>query len=190
MENTKEMVGFISGVTYAIQTEDVEKRMIEINFLCVHKDNRAKSFAPLLIEEVARRANLKSIFQAFYTSGTVLPTPFGQAKYYHRLINTQKLLDVGFSYIPHGWDYKRYSRVHSVPETGPLTPTHKIRQMTKADANPVRDILNTYLKNFAIRQVWSKKEVEHYLIPRKELIYSYVVEDSAKKVVGFFSFYA
>lgn len=32
-----------------------------------------------------------------YTSGTVLPTPFTQAIYYHRSLNPKKLVEIGFS---------------------------------------------------------------------------------------------
>lgn len=81
IESSKKLVGFISGVNYEIKTGGTDtKKMIEINFLCVDKVMRSKSFAPLLIAEVARRANTKGIFQAFYTSGNVLPTPYAQAR--------------------------------------------------------------------------------------------------------------
>lgn len=66
--------------------------MSEINFLCVHKNYRSKNFAALLIAEVTRRVNLKNKWQAIYTSGTVLPTPFTKAIYYHRSLNPKKLI--------------------------------------------------------------------------------------------------
>lgn len=36
--------------------------MAEINFLCVHKDLRAKRLAPVLIKEITRRVNLHNIW--------------------------------------------------------------------------------------------------------------------------------
>lgn len=51
------------------------KRMVEINFLCVHKKLRSKRVAPVLIREITRRVNLEGIFQAVYTAGVVLPKP-------------------------------------------------------------------------------------------------------------------
>lgn len=33
-------------------------KMVEINFLCVHKKLRDKRLAPLLIKEITRRVNL------------------------------------------------------------------------------------------------------------------------------------
>ena len=39
-------------------------KMVEINFLCVHKRLRSKRLAPVLIREITRRVNCKGLFQA------------------------------------------------------------------------------------------------------------------------------
>ena len=51
------------------------KKMVEINFLCVHKKLRSKRVAPVLIREITRRVNRQGLFQAVYTAGVVLPKP-------------------------------------------------------------------------------------------------------------------
>ena len=53
--------------------------MSEINFLCVRKEHRTKNLAALLIAEITRRCNLKKIYQAVYTAGVKIPTPFSKA---------------------------------------------------------------------------------------------------------------
>ena len=68
--------------------------MAEINFLCVHKKLRHKRLAPVLIKEITRRVNLRSIWQAVYTAGVVLPKPVAKCRYYHRTINPKKLVEV------------------------------------------------------------------------------------------------
>lgn len=57
------------------------KRMVEINFLCVHKKLRSKRVAPVLIREITRRVNIEGIFQAVYTAGVVLPKPVSTCRY-------------------------------------------------------------------------------------------------------------
>lgn len=57
-----------------------EKKMVEINFLCVHKKLRSKRVAPVLIREITRRVHLEGIFQAVYTAGVVLPKPVGTCR--------------------------------------------------------------------------------------------------------------
>lgn len=46
IKGSGKLVGFISGVKAEIKTEDVVKKMIEINFLCVDKICRSKNFGP------------------------------------------------------------------------------------------------------------------------------------------------
>ena len=58
------LVGFITGVPASIRCNDTVKRMVEINFLCVHKTLRSKRLAPVLIKEVTRRINRRDIWQA------------------------------------------------------------------------------------------------------------------------------
>jgi glycylpeptide N-tetradecanoyltransferase len=73
----------------------------EVNFLCVHKSLRDQRLAPVLIKEVTRRINLTGVWQAAYTIGKVVPTPISQARYYHRSLNAKKLVEIGFSGLPH-----------------------------------------------------------------------------------------
>ena len=58
-------------------------RMVEINFLCVHKKLRTKRLAPVLIKEITRRVNLQGIFQAVYTAGVILPSPVSKCRYFN-----------------------------------------------------------------------------------------------------------
>lgn len=81
------LYGFISGIPVKMCVHGHERIMAEINFLCVHNKLRSYRLAPMLIREITRRVNLCDIWQAIYTSGTTLPTPFGSAVYWHRNLN-------------------------------------------------------------------------------------------------------
>ena len=69
-----------------------EKKVVEINFLCVHKKLREKRVAPVLIREITRRVNLKGIFQAVYTAGVVLPKPVATCRYVYILFQSELLV--------------------------------------------------------------------------------------------------
>ena len=73
------LVGFISGIPVTMICQGQRVQMCEVNFLCVHKRLREKRLAPTLIKELTRRVNLRNQWQAVYTSGTTLPTPFATA---------------------------------------------------------------------------------------------------------------
>lgn len=88
------MVGFISAIPGHVWIYDKVEKIVEINFLCVHKKLRAKRLAPVLIKEITRRVHLTGIFQAVYTAGVVLPKPVATCRYWHRSLNPKKLIEV------------------------------------------------------------------------------------------------
>lgn len=91
------MIAFISAIPAEIKVYDKQLKVVEINFLCVHKKLRSKRLAPVLIREITRRVNLTGIFQAVYTAGVVLPKPITTCRYWHRSLNPKKLIDVSGS---------------------------------------------------------------------------------------------
>lgn len=88
------LMGFVSAIPGSIRVYDKVLKLVEINFLCVHKKLRNKRMAPVLIREITRRVNLSGIFQAVYTAGVVLPKPIATCGYWHRSLNPKKLIDV------------------------------------------------------------------------------------------------
>lgn len=94
VEKSGLLVGFISAIPGQVRIYDKVERIVEINFLCVHKKLRSKRVAPVLISEITRRVNLTGIFQAVYTAGVVLPKPVSTCRYWHRSLNPKKLIEV------------------------------------------------------------------------------------------------
>lgn len=90
------LVGFISAIPGHVKIYEKIEKIVEINFLCVHKKLRSKRVAPVLIREITRRVNLTGIFQAVYTAGVVLPKPVATCRYWHRSLNPKKLIEVSF----------------------------------------------------------------------------------------------
>lgn len=58
-----------------------ELKMVEVNFLCVHKKLRSKRVAPVLIKEITRRVHQQGISQAVYSTSAVLPKPIATCRY-------------------------------------------------------------------------------------------------------------
>jgi glycylpeptide N-tetradecanoyltransferase len=145
----------------------------EINFLCVHKQLRHHRLAPVLIKEITRRVNLCDIWQAIYTSGTTLPTPFGSATYWHRNLNPQKTVDVGFAFKPQGKTMPSFIKMHRLPEKAQI---EGMRPMKERDVKEVAVLLNEHLKaNYKVHVNFTEEEVAHWLLPREHVMFSYVV---------------
>ncbi|ORC92579.1 putative N-myristoyl transferase [Trypanosoma theileri] len=157
----------------------LEPRTIcEINFLCVHKLLRDKGMAPILIREVTRRVNLCNIWQAVYTAGKMLPTPFSTGRYFHRSLNCEKLVDIRFSGLPAS--YKKFQnpmamlkRLYQVPNT---PKTRGLRPMEAKDVPQVTKLLRDTLATYDVAPVFNEEEVAHYFLPRDGVLITYVVE--------------
>uniref|UniRef100_A0A8C6R8Y4 Glycylpeptide N-tetradecanoyltransferase n=1 Tax=Nannospalax galili TaxID=1026970 RepID=A0A8C6R8Y4_NANGA len=186
VSSNKKLVGFISAIPANIRIYDSVKRMVEINFLCVHKKLRSKRVAPVLIREITRRVNLEGIFQAVYTAGVVLPKPVATCRYWHRSLNPRKLVEVKFSHLSRNMTLQRTMKLYRLPD---VTKTSGLRPMEPKDIKAVRELINNYLKRFHLAPVMDEEEVAHWFLPREHIIDTFVVENSSGKLTDFLSFY-
>jgi len=140
---TRKLMALITGVPAVVRAYDKAVEMVEINFLCVHKKLRSKRLAPVLIKEVTRRVNLTGVFQAVYTAGVVLPVPVAKCRYYHRLIQPKKLVEIGFSSISPRMTMARTIKLYKLPEK---TNASGLRPMTSDDMPGVHKLVTEHLK--------------------------------------------
>ncbi|XP_045444287.1 glycylpeptide N-tetradecanoyltransferase 2 isoform X4 [Pipistrellus kuhlii] len=173
VSSNKKLVGFISAIPANIRIYDSVKKMVEINFLCVHKKLRSKRVAPVLIREITRRVNLEGIFQAVYTAGVVLPKPVATCRYWHRSLNPRKLVEVKFSHLSRNMTLQRTMKLYRLPD---VTKTSGLRPMEPRDVKAIRELTNSYLKQFHLAPVMDEEEVAHWFLPQEHIIDTFVVE--------------
>ncbi|XP_072910636.1 glycylpeptide N-tetradecanoyltransferase 2 isoform X3 [Hemitrygon akajei] len=186
VSSNRKLVGFIGAIPANVRIYEIEKKMVEINFLCVHKKLRSKRVAPVLIREITRRVNLEGIFQAVYTAGVVLPKPVATCRYWHRSLNPRKLVEVKFSHLSRNMTLQRTMKLYRLPDTPKTTG---LRPMEEKDVKRVQELLFNYLKQFELAPVMNEEEVTHWLMPRENIIDTYVVEGSDGILTDFVSFY-
>lgn len=183
----KKLVGFISAVPAYIKVYDKNVKMVEINYLCVHKKLRSKRVAPVLIKEITRRVNLTGIFQAVYTAGVILPSPVSRCRYWHRSLNPKKLIEVRFSHLARNMTMQRTIKLYRLPEK-PKTPG--FRKLTDADCPQAYKLLVNHLKNFQLSPIFHElEEFKHWFMPRENVVDSFVVEGEKGVITDFGSFY-
>lgn len=184
---SKKLVALITAVPAIVAVRGAAQSMVEINFLCVHKKLRSKRLAPVLIQEITRRVNLENIWQAVYTAGAVLPSPVSTSRYYHRSLNPKKLVEVGFSRIAPRMTMARTVKLNALkPE--PAIPG--IRAMTEADVPTACALLSKFNQQFDLRTNFSEEDFAHWFLPRKSVVYSYVVEGQDGAITDMCSFYS
>ncbi|PHU15025.1 Glycylpeptide N-tetradecanoyltransferase 2 [Capsicum chinense] len=187
VKTSKKLVAFITGVPARIRASDTVVLMAEINFLCVHKKLRSKRLAPVMIKEVTRRVHLENIWQAAYTAGVVLPTPISTCQYWHRSLNPKKLIDVGFSRLGARMTMSRTIKLYKLPDQ---TVTPGFRKMEPHDVPAVTRLLRNYLKQFVVAPDFDENDVEHWLLPKEDVVDSYLVESpESHEITDFCSFY-
>uniref|UniRef100_A0A8C7H3L0 Glycylpeptide N-tetradecanoyltransferase n=1 Tax=Oncorhynchus kisutch TaxID=8019 RepID=A0A8C7H3L0_ONCKI len=171
VSSNKKLVGFISAIPADIHIYDTLKKMVEINFLCVHKKLRSKRVAPVLIREITRRVNLEGIFQAVYTAGVVLPKPVSTCRYWHRSLNPRKLVEVKFSHLSRNMTLQRTMKLYRLPDS---TKTPGLRK---------------HMRRFQLAPSMGEEEVAHWFLPQDNIIDTFVVEGAGGVLTDFTSFY-
>jgi glycylpeptide N-tetradecanoyltransferase len=177
---SQKLVAFISAVPVALRIRQATLCASEVNFLCVHKKLRTKRLAPVLIKEITRQCNLMGISQAIYTAGVLLPTPVSTCRYFHRSLDWQKLYEVGFSPLPQNSKPQYQTRKYALPD---YTAISGLRPMQEKDVDAVHNLLKRYLAKFDMAPVFTREEVNHWLLHKEnskseQVIWSYVVEVS------------
>ena len=186
IKKKKKMVGFIAGLPVKVNIHGTDITLAEIDFLCVKKEIRSKRLAPVLIQEVARRVHMRNMWWAVYTSDTLLPTPFCKTTFYHRNLNVKKLVDIEFTSLPHNMNMARAIKKYDLPKD---LPVEGFRSMEEKDVDDVYILLDEYEKKHKVHGYYSKEEVAHWFLPRKNVIYSYVRTNNSNKVTDLISFY-
>lgn len=181
------LVAFISAVPARLGIRDKSLKIVEINFLAIHRKLRAKRLTPVLIKEITRRCYRTNVFQALYTAGTLLPTPISTCRYFHRSLDWRHLYKNKFSALPPRTTEQQQVRKYFLAST---TTTKGLRPMKPADVPAVASLLKKYLARFEMRQEFNEKELEHCLISNaaKDVVWSFVVEQEGK-ITDFFSYY-
>ncbi len=96
-QHSNKIVGTITGTVIQLCVDNEKANTLEINFLCIHKKLRHMRLTPVLIKEMTRKAKLINIHTSIYTSGSNIHLPVCVSQYWHRNLNTVKLIDIGFS---------------------------------------------------------------------------------------------
>uniref|UniRef100_A0A3P9I4L5 Glycylpeptide N-tetradecanoyltransferase n=1 Tax=Oryzias latipes TaxID=8090 RepID=A0A3P9I4L5_ORYLA len=187
VQANKKLVGFIAAVPADVRIYETEKQMVHVKLLCVHKKLRQKRMAPVLVRELTRRVNLQGLYQAVYTADIVLPTPLSSSRLWHRPLNPRKLMEVNYPRLRQNMNLQRALKFNRLPET---TKTNGLRPMTKKDAPEILSLLQDHLCKFKLSSILSLQQVEHWLLPRQNVIDTYVVEDDDGSLTDVVSFYS
>ena len=131
--NNKKIMGIATGdiKKYVINGQTV--KLIEGNFMCVHKKLRNKRVAALLLLEQMRRHRAMGIPHGMYTSEHSMPTPFATTHFMNRFINPSKLAEVKYTNMPAFTSFKEFDKKYALPKKETIKIKGTVRLMQKKD---------------------------------------------------------
>ena len=160
------IIGFFSGMPLKLSVYGKEILTYNISFLCIDSDYRHKKLAEYMFKEMFRRSYLEKVFQNIFVSRLLIPKPFAECIYYYANVKDK---------------VKKYKVKKESSD--------KFRLMEKKDVKDVYNLISNSQKQFKIYSIFSEEEIEHWFIPIKNVIYSFVKEDENSNITDFTSFY-
>ena len=160
------IIGFFSGLPLKLSVYGKEILTYNISFLCIDSDYRHKKLAEYMFKEIFRRSYLEKVFQNIFVSKLLIPKPFAECTYYYANVKDK---------------VKKYKLKKESSD--------KFRLMEKKDVKDVYNLISNSQKQFKIYSIFSEEEIEHWFIPIKNVIYSFVKEDENNNITDFTSFY-
>ena len=161
-------VSFIDMIVYS-----KEIRVPYINFLCIQTKLRQLNLAPALIDELKLRISKTGLSYSLFTTSKYITQPFSTTTDFIVPLNCPKLRKIEF-----------ITENINIPNP----EINALNMMQKSDIESIRPRLNNFLKKFKIRPYFTNDSIGHFLLPKKNIVYSFVKRDNSQ-VTDFVSVY-
>ena len=178
----KKIIAFFSGLPMRLSVYGKEINTYNISFLCIDMKYRKHNLAEIMFKEMFRRTYMENIYQNIFVSKRLIPKPFAESTYYYRPLiieDIKKMIENDI--LPKETDISIYKLKDET--------NVKFRSMEKKDIKSVTKLLYEGQKKYKIYSIFSEDEVEHWFMPIKNVIYSFVREDENENITDFTSFY-
>lgn len=166
LKKNDKIVGFIQGRIIKLKIMEDVLDLALINFLCIHRDNRNKRMAPILISEIRKRFNKNGIEKAIFTGGIDLPFKFSYVRYYHHIINIPKLERLGFS---NGLKSSKKFRIRE-----------NTRLLRESDLEDLLDLYNKEAQLYELAEIHDIHTLKYTFLNREGLVTTLVYEENGK----------
>ncbi|KAK7919599.1 hypothetical protein WMY93_010883 [Mugilogobius chulae] len=113
--------------------------------------------------------------------------PLSTCKYWHRPLNPRKLKELNHPAVRQNISVQRAIKLNKLPDE---TTPQGLRPMTTADMTSIHSLLQSNKSKFDLSSNFSVQQLEHWLLPRNRLVYSYVAQGEDGSLTGAFSFYS
>lgn len=153
----KKLIGTItaSESSYKINNKNID--LAEINFLCLDLEYRSANYASELINRITEVCKQNGTFIGFFTGINKIKKyeTFSKINFFHRPINTKKLIKNNFLRCTDNLDEKNVNDLVNYYRSMDLQhfdPNYSYIKTTTFDQNLIKELYNTYLEYFKKQQ--------------------------------------
>ena len=171
----KKLVGIISAIFIDMIIYNEKMKIPYIDLLCIQKKIRKLGLAGILVNELKKRLVSIGIVYSLFTTMNNLPNNFCSTRDFMIPINYSKLNKIGFI-------------LDDDIQTN-LCKENPLSVMVKSDISIVTTKLNDKLKDLVIKPFLTNESTRHFLLPKNNIVYTFVIRNSEGDVTDMISVY-
>jgi glycylpeptide N-tetradecanoyltransferase len=95
----------------------------------------------------------------------------------NRFINCKRLAEMKYTNKPDSWTMKQFEQRYRLPAKDSIKIEGTIRKMEKKDISAVLKLHMNQQKKYKVYYKMSQDDIIHYLLPKDEVVWTYVIED-------------
>lgn len=157
----KKLIGLVTATIITIKINDRTFELPKIDLLCLQKKVRKCGLMSMLINELNNQIILDGYYNAVFCTSIKNSKLFCSQERYIVPLNYEKLCEIGF--LEEGLDPL------------PKIQNNPFHLMKESDIPTVTLNLNQSLSKFPVKQIFDEKAVHHYFLPKKNIVYSFVI---------------
>jgi hypothetical protein len=169
------LVGLVTATFIDMVVYEKEIKVPYINFLCIQSKIRKLGLAPFLMDEIKERLCKINMTYAIFTGTKLITKSFCATKDFVVPINYPKLKEIGFLME----DLTLIPKLDSNP----------LHLMVASDIDSVVPKLNKFMEKFSVKPFFTNESAHHFLLPKKNILYSFVNRNNKGDVTDFISVY-
>ena len=179
VSDKNKLIGFIAAIQLDIMDNDISKKIAYVSLLCVHRAVRSHGMASILINEIKKRLSNHTVYFCTHRDGTVLNYSLKMLGLtnYAIPINERRLCSVGFIEAPQ-------EDAPAITETN--NPLHLVKD---SDLVIIKEKLNHHLKKYKIRMFFDDHSIRHFILPKKDVVYSFINKENTDFVTVYKCYY-
>lgn len=155
------------------------------SFLCAHPIFRKKNISKILMDELTRVVVRSGITQGCFSTDRYVPSPVAKIRYFRRPLNYMKLYKLEFSEIE--GDENQQKKYDNMLKIQGDFPSNYLK-MKEKHLPDVLALYKKYMMTFNIHCNYTVDDLKQLLFGNS-FVRSYVVKNSDKDVIDFFSYY-